>query len=89
MVGNYRAAEKKWIHKNILYGPKIEGGLNFIDARSFFLSLKVSWVKRYASDALDDHWADLIDLELGVDKSNKSQILNWGTETFNDLVNSR
>ena len=44
-----------WIHKDILYGPKNEGGLNFIDAWSSFLSLKISWVKRYASDALDDH----------------------------------
>ena len=25
-----------WIHKDILYGPKSVGGLNFIDARSFF-----------------------------------------------------
>ena len=49
--------QKNWIHKDILYGPKSEGGLNFIDARSFFLSLKISWVKRYASDALYDHWA--------------------------------
>ena len=59
-----------WIHKDILYGPKNEGGLNFIDARSFFLSLKISWVKRYASDSLDDHWADLIDVILKVDRSN-------------------
>ena len=66
--------QKNWIHKDILYGPKSEGGLNFIDARSFFLSLKISWVKRYASDALDDHWADLIDLQLNVDRTNRSQI---------------
>ena len=63
---------KNWIHKDILYGPKSEGGLNFIDARSFFLSLKISWVKRYASNALDDHWADLIDLQLNVDRTNRS-----------------
>ena len=81
--------KRNWIHKDILYGPKSEGGLNFIDARSFFLSLKISWVKRYAADALDDHWADLIDLKLGVDRTNRNQILDWGTEAFNDLVNSR
>ena len=34
--------KKNWIHKDILHGPKSEGGLNFIDARSFFLSLKIS-----------------------------------------------
>ena len=80
--------KRNWIHKDILYGPKSEGGLNFIDAWSFFLSLKISWVKRYASDAIEDYWADLIDLQLKVDRSNRSQILNWGTEPFNDLVNS-
>ena len=75
--------KRNWIHKDILYGPKSEGGLNFIDARSFFLSLKISWVKRYAADALDDHWADLIDLKLGVDRTNRTQVLDWGTEAFN------
>ena len=58
------STKNNWIHQDILYGPKNEEGLNFIDARSFFLSLKISWMKRYESDALDDHWADLIDLQL-------------------------
>ena len=31
-----------WINQDILYAPKSEGGFNFIDARSYFLSLKVS-----------------------------------------------
>ena len=49
------------IHQDILYGPKNEGGPYFFDARSFFFSLTISWVNKYASDKLDDHWADIID----------------------------
>ena len=41
------SAKNNWIHQDILYGPKNEGGLNFSDARSFFLCPKISWVKRY------------------------------------------
>ena len=55
-----------WINQDILYGSKSEGGFNFIDARSFFLSLKIYWIKRYATDRLDDHWADIIDRELKI-----------------------
>ena len=53
-----------WIHQDILYGPKSKGGLNFIGAWSFFKFLRISWIKRYATDKLDDHWADVIDREL-------------------------
>ena len=37
---------RNWIHQDILYGPKSEGGFNFIDARYFFKSVKISWIKR-------------------------------------------
>ena len=68
------------IHQDILYGPKNEGGLNIINACSFFISLKISCVKRYASDKLNDHWADIIDERLGVEWSTRNQVLDWGTE---------
>ena len=55
-----------WIHQDILYGPKSETGLNFINAQSFFKSLKISWIKRYAMDKLDDHEADIIYRELKI-----------------------
>ena len=42
----------------------LEGELSFIDACTFFMSFKVSWIKRYATDRLDDHWADIIDEKL-------------------------
>ena len=57
---------RNWITQEILYGSKAEGGLSFIDAREFFLSLKVSWIKTYASDRLDDHWADIIDKQIKI-----------------------
>ena len=57
-----------WINQDILYAQKSEGGFNFIDARSFFMSLKVSWIKRYATDRLDDHWTDIIDRELKISR---------------------
>jgi len=82
------STKNKWIHQDILYGPKYEGGVNFINARSFILSLKISWVKRYASDNLDDHWAEIINEKLRVKRSNRNQVLNWGTQALTDLVYS-
>ena len=49
-----------WIHQDILYAPKSEGRLNFIDARSFFKSLKISWIKRYVTDRFNDNWTNII-----------------------------
>ena len=53
--------KRNWINQEILYGSKAKRWLNFIDASTFFKSLKISWIKRYALDRLDDHWADIID----------------------------
>ena len=58
-----------------MYDPKSEGGFNFIDARSLFTSLNVSWIKRYATDRLDDHWADIIDEKLKMRRNIRAQIL--------------
>ena len=38
-----------------MYGPKNKGDLNSIDAHSFFLSLKISLVKKYALDNKKEH----------------------------------
>ena len=78
-----------WFHQDILYLPKSEGGLNFIDARSFFKSLKVSWIKRYATDRLDDHCADIIDRDLKLSKERKAQILTWGAEALTCMINKK
>ena len=53
----------------------LEGELSFIDACTFFMSFKVSWIKRYATDRLDDHWADIIDEKLKMRRNIRAQIL--------------
>ena len=58
------SGNRNWIHQDILYGSKAEGGFNFNDVRNFFKSLKIYWIKRYATDKLDDHWADIIRCKL-------------------------
>ena len=74
------------INQGILYAPKSEGGFNFIDVRSFFKSLKISWIKRYATDRFDDHWADIIDRELQLSRGRRTQILRWGTVALTFMI---
>ena len=68
------SGNRNWIHPDILYGLKSEGDFNFIDVQNFFKSLKIYWIKRYATDKLDDHWADTIDTNLGIGTSNRAQV---------------
>ena len=83
------SGNRNWIHQDILYGSKFEGGFNFIDARNFFKSLKISWIKRYATDKLDDHWADIIDARLGIVKEDRAQVLKWGQEAYRCMTTSQ
>lgn len=76
-------SNKNWIEQDILYGPKSEGGLDFIDARTFFLALKISLLNRYATDKLDDHWMDIIDEKLKVRRSTRKPSLNMGNQSPN------
>ena len=69
--------------------PKSKGGFNFIDASSFFKSLKISWIKRYATDRLADHWTDIINRELPISKGRRTQILTWGTEALTCMINKK
>ena len=89
-TGSTRTLGKgNWIHQDILYVPKSKGGLNFIYARSFFKSLKISWIKRYATDRLDDRWANIINREVKLSKGRRGQILTWGTEALTSLINKK
>ena len=45
-------------------------------------------MKRYASDKLNDHWADIINEQLGVEWSTRNQALDWGREAFADVAQS-
>ena len=77
-----------WIHQDNLYAPKSEEGRNFVDARRFFKLLKIFWIKRYATDRIDDHWANIIDRELKLLKGRRPQILTWGTEVLTCMINN-
>ena len=74
------------IHTDILYAPKAEGGLCFIDVQSFFKSLNIFWIKRYATDKLDNHWVDTNDRELKLSKRTRAQILTWGPEVQTCMI---
>ena len=51
------------------------------------MSVKISWIKRYATDRLDDHWADIIDRKLKISRGRRRQILTWGTEALTCMIN--
>ena len=78
-----------WIHQDILYGFKAEGGSNFRDAKNFFKSLKISWIKRYDMDRLDDHLADIMDKELKLTKRRRAQILTSGPEAITCMISKK
>ena len=44
-----------------------------------FIYLKAGWVRRYIK-GLDDHWADLVDKYLGLDITNRTLLLERGSE---------
>ena len=56
------------------------------DAESFFNSLKISWVKRFCIDLIDDHWCDLLDRELNTNKLERSNICQWGIDKFEAII---
>ena len=61
---------KSWIPDNILYSNSNAGGFNMIKLNHFFQALKTSWIHRYIN-GINDHWADLIDMEFNLDTTNR------------------
>ena len=45
----------------------------------FFQALKTSWISRYIN-GLDDHWADLIDMELNLIPNNRNKLPHLGAD---------
>ena len=62
--------------------------MNFIDTRTFFKSLKISWIKRYATERLHDHLANIIDRQLKLTKRTRVQILRWGPEALTCMISN-
>ena len=72
-VGNPKF--KRWVRKDIYHGYKADGGFNMINVCTFFQSIRLSWLRRYAfgtgpanidPNPLRDHWCNLLDGVLGV-----------------------
>ena len=75
-----------WLKAETLFTPTKKGGLGMFDAESFFNSLKISWVKRFCIDLIDDHWCDLLDRELNTNKLERSNICQWGIDKFEAII---
>ena len=76
-------APGKYVENDIFYGPKGEGGYENINIDHFFKSLRLNWVRRYAignTSPLNDHWCDILDIELDVTPNSRRKLLNYGSE---------
>ena len=79
-------SSKNWIKPDLLYAEKSKGGYGQIEVTKFFKSIKTSWIKRYATGRLDDHWCDIIDLELGLEPHNRETLYTWGANKFTSII---
>ena len=67
-----------WISSSVLYSPKNKGGLGMIRITDFLDSLKISWIRRYTIQQINDHWCDILDIRLGLTPDTRKNLLNWG-----------
>ena len=44
----------------------------------FLDSLKISWIRRYTIQQINDHWCDILDIRLGLTPDTRRNLLNWG-----------
>ena len=79
---------KHWINKDIIYTSTSKGGLGMIRLESFMKSIKVSWIKRYCIDKIDDNWADIIDTFFKLTPDTRHTIQSFGPERFNKIIKS-
>ena len=65
----------------ILFGnPPKRAALNFLNFPS-------SWLKRYATDRINDHWCDILDLNFGLTPQSRISIYKWGADKFEKVIN--
>ena len=57
-----------------------------IRLESFIQAIKVSWIKRYSIDKIDDNWADMIDTFFQITPNTRHIIHNFGPERFNKII---
>ena len=77
---------KHWINKDIMYTHISKGGFGMIRLESFIKAIKVSWIKRYSVDMIDDNWADIIDTFFHITQDTRHTIHKFGPERFNKII---
>ena len=76
-----------WIDSETLCNDKKLGGFGCINIKDFFSGLKLSWIRRYALNKINDHWCDIIDTLCGIEDINdRKKILSWGSEYFTEAI---
>ena len=92
MINNFvmgiEAKTKNWINKDLIYTHTSQGGLGMIRLDDFTKAIKVSWIKRYSIDKLDDNWADIIDDYFQITPDTRHHIHKYGPERFNKIINA-
>ena len=78
--------KKHWINKDLMYTHTSKGGLGMIQLETFIKAIKVSWIKRYSVDLIDDNWADIIDTFFQITPDTRHTIHNFGPERFNKII---
>ena len=85
-VMGIECTKKHWINRDLMYTHTSQGGFGMIRLESFFKAIKVSWIKRYSVDKIDDNWADIIDTFLHLTPDTRHIIHNYGPERFNKII---
>ena len=70
----------------MIYTHTSQGGLGMIRLADFTKAIKVSSIKRYSIDKLDDNWADIIDEYFQLTPNTRHQIHKYGPERFNKII---
>ena len=78
---------KKWVKSEILYAEKHKGGYGQIRVSDFFKSIKTSWLKRYATSKINDHWCDILDQKFELTQQTRETIYKWGAAKFDHIIN--
>jgi hypothetical protein len=79
-------AKRNWIKPDILYAEKHKGGYGQIKVTDFLKAIKTSWVKRYATDRLNNHWCDILDTQFGLTPNTRETIYEWGANKFDNVI---
>ena len=77
---------KHWINKDLMYTQTSKGGFGMIKIETFIKAIKISWIKRYSIDKIDDNWADIIDTFFQTTPENRGTIHHFGPERFNKII---